>query len=147
MHHFFPLKPDAPAILLKDDPQRRLAPSLSPDILIAFSNDPLHPYFGDFVASSPSATNHLRHGEAAQLKYTEKLRHYSKHHDFPSRVCYPLAFERSGYLHPAFDDFIDIFAGSTADTFCKVAGTPDQISANYIAFFRPKTPAIPADKR
>jgi ribonuclease HI len=110
MHHFFPLKPDAPAILLKDDPQRRLAPSLSPDILIAFNNDPLHPYFGDFVASSPSTTNHLRHGEAAQLKYTEKLRHYSKHHDFPSRVCYPLAFERSGYLHPAFDDFIDLFA-------------------------------------
>ena len=99
MHHFFPLKPDAPAVLLKDDPQRRPAPSLSPDILIAFNNDPLHPYFGDFVASSPSATNRLRHGEAAQLKFTEKLRHYSKHHDFPSRICYPLAFERSGYLH------------------------------------------------
>ncbi len=52
----------------------------------------------------------MRHGEAAQLKFTEKLRHYSRHHDFPSRVCYPLAFERSGYLHPVFDDFIDLFA-------------------------------------
>jgi hypothetical protein len=110
MQEFYPLKPGAPAILLKDDPQRRPAPSLSPDILIAFNNDPLHPYFGDFVASSPSTTNRLKHGEAAQLKFTEKLQHYFKHHDYPSRVCFPLAFERSGYLHPAFDDFIDLFA-------------------------------------
>ncbi len=110
MQQFYPLKSNAPAIVLKDDPQRRPAPSLSPDILIAFNNEPLHPYFGDFVASSPSATNRLRHGEAAQIKFTEKLRHYHKHHNFPSRVCYPLAFERSGYLHPAFEDFIDLFA-------------------------------------
>jgi hypothetical protein len=110
MHEFYPLKPDAPAILLKDDAYRRPAPSLSPDLLIAFSNDPLHPYFGDFVASSPSTTNRLRHGEAAQRKFTEKLQHYSKHHAYPSRVCYPLAFEQSGYLHPAFEDFIDLFS-------------------------------------
>ena len=110
MQEFYPLKPNAPAILLKDDPHRRLAPSLSPDVLIAFINDPLHPYFGDFVASSPSNLNRLRHGEAAQLKFNEKLQHYFKHHDYPSRVCYPLAFERSGYLHPSFDDFIDLFA-------------------------------------
>jgi hypothetical protein len=110
IHGFYPLKPSAPAIILRDDPQRRPAPSLSPDVLIAFNNDPLHPYFGDFVASSPSITNRLKHGEAAQLKYTEKLQHYFKHHEYPSRVCYPLAFERSGYLHPVFEDFIDLFA-------------------------------------
>jgi ribonuclease HI len=110
MHEFYPLKPDAPTITIRDDPLRRPAPSLSPDILIAFANDPLNPYFGDFVASSPSLSNKLKHGEAAQAKFTEKLRHYSKHHDFPSRVCYPLAFERSGYLHPAFDDFIDLLS-------------------------------------
>jgi ribonuclease HI len=110
MHGFYPLKSTAPAILLKDDIHRRPAPSLSPDVIIAFNNDPLHPYFGDFVASSPSATNRFRHGEAAQASFTEKLRHYSKHHDYPSRVFYPLAFERSGYLHPTFDDFIDLFS-------------------------------------
>ena len=106
MHDFYPLKPTAPSIPLKDDPLKRQAPSLSPDILIGFNNAPLQPYFGDFVASSPSSTNRLRHGDAAQLKFTEKLQHYSKHHEYPSRVCYPLAFERSGYLHPVFDDFI-----------------------------------------
>jgi hypothetical protein len=35
---------------------------------------------------------------------------YSKHHLYPSRVFYPLAFERSGYIHPAFEDFIDLYA-------------------------------------
>jgi hypothetical protein len=29
---------------------------------------------------------------------------------YPHRVCYPLAFERSGYLHPAFDDFVDLYS-------------------------------------
>jgi hypothetical protein len=43
----------------------------------------------------------------------EKLRHCSKHHQYPNRVCYPLAFERSGYLHPIFDDFIDLLTAST----------------------------------
>jgi hypothetical protein len=116
IHGFYPLKSTAPAILLKDDIHRRPAPSLSPDLIIAFNNDPLHPYFCDFVASSPSATNHFRHGEAAQASFTEKLRHYSKHHDYPSRVFYPLAFERSGYLHPTFDDFIDLFSRCASST-------------------------------
>jgi hypothetical protein len=48
--------------------------------------------------------------EAAQAAFTDKLQHYSKHHTFPHRVCYPLAFERSGYLHPVFEDFIDLYA-------------------------------------
>jgi Reverse transcriptase (RNA-dependent DNA polymerase) len=116
MHEFYPLKPDAPTIIPRDDPLRRSAPSLSPDILIAFLNDPLMPYFGDFVASSPSATNKLKHGEAAQVKFTEKLQYYSKHHVFPPRVCYPLAFERSGYIHPAFNDFIDLYARSSSSS-------------------------------
>ncbi len=80
MHDFYPLKLDAPTITMRDDPLRRPAPSLSPDILIAFVNDPLNPYFGDFVAASPSLSNKLKHGEAAQVKFTEKLRHYSRHH-------------------------------------------------------------------
>lgn len=29
-------------------------------------------------------------------------------------MFYPLAFERSGYLHPVFVDFIDLFAMSAA---------------------------------
>ena len=110
MHEFYPLKPSAPVIHHEHCGHRSHAPSLSPDILVAFVNDPLNPYFGDFVASSPSASNKFRHGEAAQDKFVFKLRHYHKHHDFPSRVCYPLAFERSGYIHPAFDEFIDLFA-------------------------------------
>jgi ribonuclease HI len=110
MHEFYPLKHDAPTIIHRDDPSRCPAPSLSPDILIAFTNDPLNPYFGDFVASSPSLVNKLKHTEAAQAAFTTKLQHYSKHHVYPSRVCYPLAFERSGYLHPAFEDFIDLYS-------------------------------------
>jgi hypothetical protein len=109
MHEFYPLKPSAP-VIHHEQGARGHAPSLSPDILVAFVNDPLNPYFGDFVASSPSASNKFKHGEAAQDKFVCKLRHYHKHHDFPSRVCYPLSFERSGYIHPAFDDFIDLFA-------------------------------------
>jgi hypothetical protein len=110
MHEFYPLKTSAPVILCDHASHRGPAPSLSPDILIAFVNDPLNPYFGDFVASSPSTSNKFRHGEAAQDKFVQKLRHYSKHHDYPSRVFYPLSFERSGYIHPAFDEFIDLFA-------------------------------------
>ena len=38
-----------------------------------------------------------------------KLQHYYKYHQYPSRVFYPLAFERSGYLHPIFEEFIDLY--------------------------------------
>ena len=31
-----------------------------------------------------------------------------KHHEYPSNVFFPLAAERSGYLHPVFHDFIDV---------------------------------------
>ena len=116
MHEFYTLKPLAPVIIHRNDPTRSPAPSLSPDILIAYVNDPLNPYFGDFVAASPSITNKLKHTEAAQVAFTDKLQHYSKHHTFPSRVCYPLAFERSGYLHPVFEDFIDLYARCSTST-------------------------------
>jgi hypothetical protein len=43
MHEFYPLKPLAPAIIHRSDPTRSPAPSLSPDILIAYVNDPLNP--------------------------------------------------------------------------------------------------------
>ena len=88
------------------------APSLSPDILLAFCNDPFNPYFGDFVASSPSVRNKCKHGEAAQIAHMGKLQHYSKHHVYPERAFYPLAFERSGYLHPVFVEFIELYASS-----------------------------------
>ena len=116
MHEFYPLKQDAPTIVQRNDPTRSPAPSLSPDILIAFAHDPLNPYFGDFVASSPSLVNKLKHTEAAQVAFTEKLQHYFKHHSYPHRVCYPLAFERSGYLHPAFEDFIDLYSRCSTST-------------------------------
>ena len=116
MHQFYPLKPLAPPIIHRNDPTRTPAPSLSPDILIAFANDPLNPYFGDFVASSPSLVNKLKHTQAAQVAFTEKLQHYSKHHTYPHRVCYPLAFERSGYLHPAFEDFIVLYSRCSSST-------------------------------
>lgn len=48
--------------------------------------------------------------EEEKVKFVDKLRLYSKHHQYPSQVCYPLAFERSGYLHPTFDDFMDLIA-------------------------------------
>ena len=110
IHDFYPLKADAPSIKDRANPADRSAPSLSPDILISFNNNPLNPYFGDFVASSPSLVNNKVHGEAAQAAYLGKLQHYFKHHQFPSRVFYPLAFERSGYLHPMFGEFIDLYA-------------------------------------
>ena len=40
-------------------------------------------------------------------------------HRFPARVFYPLAFERSGYLHPIFEEFIDLY-----DRSCSSNPTP-----------------------
>jgi hypothetical protein len=99
-------------IFIRNDPQRHPAPSLSPDILIAFNDEPLTPYFGDFVASSPSTSNKFKLGQAAQFKHAEKAVHYFKHHIYPDRACHPLAFERSGYIHPTFQDFIDLYSRS-----------------------------------
>lgn len=122
MHHYYPLKASAPLIRNKADPTSRPSPSLSPDILISFLNDPHNPYFGDFVASSPSLANGKRHGEAAHAAHVGKLQHYFKHHTYPSRVFYPLAFERSGYMHPAFAEFIDLYARS-----CSTKASPQTV--------------------
>ena len=166
MHLFYPLKPLAPPILHRHDPTRTPAPSLSPDILIAYVDEPLTPYFGDFVASSPSLSNKLKHTQAAQVAFTEKLQHYSKHHTYPHRVCYPLAFERSGYLHPAFDEFIDLysrcssstqpqpqtalqlrFAVAFAITFTTAtllrAAAPRMLPSNLLSFIPPKPIPVP----
>ena len=116
IHEYYPKKSTAPAIIDRTSSTRCTLPSLSPDILISFLNDPLHPYFGDFVACSPSVENNLSHGHAAQAAHNQKLQHYHKHHEFPAHVFYPLAFERSGYLHPVFVDFIDLFAMSAIPT-------------------------------
>ena len=116
IHEYYPKKSTAPAIIDRTSSTRCTLPSLSPDILISFLNDPLHPYFGDFVACSPSVENNLSHGHAAQAAHNQKLQHYHKHHEFPAHVFYPLAFERSGYLHPVFVDFIDLFAMSAMPT-------------------------------
>ena len=71
------------------------------------------------MAASPTLANNKNYGEAAQAAYLGKLQHYHKHHRFPSRVFYPLAFERSGYRHPIFDEFIDLY-----DRSCSAKSTP-----------------------
>jgi hypothetical protein len=84
-------------------------------VLIAFLDEPHRPVFGDFVFSSPSARDKTRHSQAAQVAHNTKLAEYSKHHDFPTNVFFPLAAERSGYLHPAFTNFIELFIARVAN--------------------------------
>ena len=111
IHPWYPRKSSAPPI--RERPRSsaasvRTAPSKSPDVLISFLDEPHRPIFGDFVFSSPSPRDNTRHSEAAQRAHNAKLADYSKHHDYPSNVFFPLAAERSGYLHPAFHDFITV---------------------------------------
>jgi hypothetical protein len=107
INEWYPLKPDAPPIT--DTKLQRRVPSLSPDLIVAFANAPHRPYFVDFVAASPSLSTKTRHAEAAQAAHVRKLQWYHLHHEYPADVFYPLAFERSGYLHPSFIDFIDFY--------------------------------------
>ena len=44
IHSFYPLRETAPPIRDRLDASARPAPSLSPDILLSFSNDPFNPY-------------------------------------------------------------------------------------------------------
>jgi hypothetical protein len=97
------------------DSRPKVALSKSPDVLIAFLDEPHRPVFGDFVFSSPSIRDKTRHSHAAQIAYNTKLADYSKHHDFPTNVFFPLAAERSGYLHPSFTDFIQLFISRVAN--------------------------------
>jgi hypothetical protein len=113
IHHWYPLKPTAPTIFQRQVPYvarpTLVAPSKSPDILVAFSNDPHRPIFGDFVFSSPRLTDSTTHTQAAQIACNSKNADYSRYHSYPENVFFPLAAERSGYLHPTFINFIDIF--------------------------------------
>jgi hypothetical protein len=111
IHPWYPRKTNAPPIRERQRlslPQLRSAPSKSPDVLISFLDDPHRPVFGDFVFSSPSSKDKTSHSEAAQIAHNTKVADYSKQHDYPSNVFFPLAAERSGYIHPVFTDFIDM---------------------------------------
>jgi hypothetical protein len=41
---------------------------------------------------------------------------YAKHHIYPDDVFFPLAAERSGYIHPTFVSFIDTFLSHCSDS-------------------------------
>ena len=113
IHHWYPLKTTAPAIHERhvpyDAPSLHLAPSKSPDILVSFYDSPNRPLFGDFVFASPRATDKTVHSQAAQVACNSKHAEYFKHHTYPDDVFFPLAAERSGYIHPTFISFIDTF--------------------------------------
>ncbi len=126
IHDWYPLKPTAPAIM--DRASKKHAPSLSPDLIVAFKDAPHRPYFVDFVAASPSAQRGTSYSEAAQAAHTKKLSHYSSHHTYPMDVFYPLPFERSGYLHPSFDDFIRLYVQSAIPDY-----TPRHVLKVYFA--------------
>jgi hypothetical protein len=72
-------------------------------------------------------SNKLKCIEAAQVALTDKLHHF-KHHTYPHRVCYPLAFERSGYLHKAVENFIDLYSRCSSST------QPQPQSASWLRF-------------
>jgi hypothetical protein len=84
-------------------------PSKSPDILVSLYADPQRPLFDDFAFSSPRSSDKTTHSHAAQVVCNTKHSDYSKHHQYPDDVFFPLAAERSGYLHPTFISFIDTF--------------------------------------
>jgi hypothetical protein len=113
IHSYYPRKDTAPPILerqpLHTKLPPRIAPSKSPDILVVYADAPLRPMFVDFVFSSPRATDNTVHTQAAQIAFNKKRSEYSKHHDYPDNTFFPLAAERSGYIHPSFTDFITTF--------------------------------------
>jgi hypothetical protein len=69
--------------------------------------------FADFVFASPRLTDHTVHTQAAQVVFNNKKRaEYAKHHISGYILVtrfFPLAAERSGHLHPAFNAFIATF--------------------------------------
>jgi len=109
IHSWYPRKANAPQLLERSRQpgvRPKLAPSKSPDVLIAFLDEPHRPIFGDFVFSSPR--DNVHHSHAAQVAYNLKMTDYFAQHDILPNVFFPLAAERSGYLHPVFVDFIDV---------------------------------------
>ncbi len=113
IHHWYPLKVTAPTIQEHRPPYNNRsvlpAPSKSPDILVSFVDAPHKPLFGDFVFASPRASDKTTHSQAAQIACNIKHADYFKHHKYPDDVFFPLAAERSGYVHPTFTCFIDTF--------------------------------------
>ena len=120
INHWYPLKENAPTIRERQIPYGSrpslIAPSKSPDILVAFFNAPHRPLFGDFVFASPRASDKTTHSQAAQVACNSKHADYSKHHTYPDDVFFPLAAERSGYIHPTFVTFIDTFLSRCSDS-------------------------------
>jgi hypothetical protein len=111
IHAWYPRRMSAPPIFERQrlsTSNPRVAPSKSPDILIAFLDEPHRPLFGDFVFASPSARDKTRHSQAANIAHNTKVADYSKQHDYPTNVFFPLAAERSGYIHPSFSSFIEV---------------------------------------
>jgi hypothetical protein len=96
--------------MILDRTTKSRAPILSPDLLV--KDTPHRPYFVDLIAASPSKLRNTAHTEAAQCAHTQKLAHYWSHHEYSADVFYPLSFERSGYLHSSFDDFIRLYVQS-----------------------------------
>jgi hypothetical protein len=119
IHHWYPLKENAPIIHERQAPYGvrplLVAPSKSPDILVAFFDAPHRPLFGDFVFASPRASDKTTHSQAAQIACNTKHADYSKHHTYPDDVFFPLAAERSGYIHPTFYAFIDTILARCSD--------------------------------
>jgi hypothetical protein len=113
IHHWYGVKASAPPIMerqpLHTKLPARVAPSKSPDLLVIFSDAPTRPLFTDFVFSSPRLSDKTVHSQAAQAAFSKKRADYSKYHTYPDNTFFPLAAERSGYLHPTFTDFIDTF--------------------------------------
>ena len=118
IHHWYPLRDTAPVVLERQPFHSKLpprsAPSKSPDLLAIFADAPLRPLFADFVFASPRLTDNTTHAQAAQVAFNKKRADYSKYHTYPDNTFFPLAAERSGYLHPTFDDFIDTFMAFAA---------------------------------
>jgi hypothetical protein len=61
------------------------------------------------VFASPCSSDNMIHSQAAQASCNLKLAECSKFHSYPNNVFFPLAAERSGYIHPTFIAFIDTF--------------------------------------
>ncbi len=83
---------------------------------LPFFNAPHRPLFGDFVFSSPRSSDKTTHSQAAQVACNAKHADYAKHHIYPDDVFFPLAAERSGYIHPTFVSFIDTFLSQCSDS-------------------------------
>ena len=73
-------------------------------------------FFASCFFSSPRASDKTTHSQAAQIACNEKHSDYSKHHTYPQDVFFPLAAERSGYIHPTFISFVDTFLSRCSDT-------------------------------